>query len=286
MRKLASTSGLAGLGVALLLGVATTGAAQTDTTRLPVTKAQPKQTSGIPVRKSALPDTAKVTTASPGEVVTPRDTTPPKVEQPAAVTPAPEPIAVPPMEPRKPFLFGTSGMYLGLAGGVAVPTGTFSDIGYHEGAHVSVPLGWQPQGQVLGVRGLFAFDQGRAKGINPSRSSAKVYSAALDLTAKFPLLVGESGYGLSFYALGGGGAYRFTGFGGVAPLADALGTSTGDKNVTKFGIDAGGGFEWGLGSAAIFVESRLVHVYTTGTRTQSGNNGLNWVPIVLGVNLR
>ena len=48
----------------------------------------------------------------------------------------------------------------------------------------------------------------------------------------------------------------------------------------------GGGLEWGLGPASLFVESRWVHVYTSGTGTQSGNSGLHWVPVVLGFSVR
>jgi hypothetical protein len=64
--------------------------------------------------------------------------------------------------------------------------------------------------------------------------------------------------------------------------ADKIGSSK--KNIHKWGVDAGGGMEWGIGPAAVFVESRWVNVFTNGSR--AGNDYLRWIPIVAGVTIR
>jgi hypothetical protein len=280
MRRLPSHARLVGLGVALSLGSAAVYAdagAQADTGR--------RELPGIPVSKGrpGLPDTVPAPPATPAVGLTPARAAP------AAVTP-PAASAAPAASraPRTWSLLGAHGLFFGVSGGTAAPTGTLSDVGYESGAHVGVPVGWRPSADAfpLGVRGLLALDQVRARETNPSRSSPKIYSLSLDGVLTLPMVSSADWYGISLYMLGGVGAYQFRGFGGAGGLADALGDDAGHTAVTRFGVDAGGGVGWDVGPAAIFVEARWVNVFARGTGTIAGSRGVRWVPILAGVAVR
>jgi hypothetical protein len=315
MRPDGSFTRAIGTAIALSLIAASVGAAQTDTTRrdpqrsrIPVTKERqaPTRTPGIPVTKEPArrDSTPRVST---GEVPTPPETpapAPQPVVQRAEARPAPAPPVAP--TPQRPtritrYLFGNSGFYLGVGGGVAVPSNQFSELGYQAGPHISVPVGWHRMGRALGLRASFAFEQAHAHTSNApgtlpalrgSGPDPKIYSATLDATLKIPLTaMAREGRGLSLYTVAGGGAYLFRGFGGNSPLADVLGNDIAErhdeereKNVTKWGMNVGGGLEWGFGPMALFAESRWVNVFTDGSTTN--NAYLRWVPIVAGFTFR
>jgi hypothetical protein len=303
MRPHLSSARTVALAAAVLLGATSSAAAQADTTRrdpqrarVPVAKERPAPqapSSGVPVAKATPPDTA--TRVSTGEVALPRDSTPARADIPPAGAPRP-PLAVA-QEPEPPvmrYLFGRSGFFIGAGAGTAVPYGALNDIGYDPGLSISVPLGWHPVGRVFGVRGTLAFDQVKADGpitagavpaALGSTSDAEIYAATVDGVLKvMPLGIGSQGRGLSVYVLGGGGVYRFRGFGGTGPLAAALDEAPGTSSATKWGVDAGGGVEWGNGRTAAFVEARWVNVFTGGSR--AGNDYLRWVPVVVGFTVR
>ena len=203
--------------------------------------------------------------------------------------------AAPPKATR--YLFGASGFYLGAGAGTAVPFNELSDLGYDAGVDITIPIGWHRPGRTFGVRTTLSFDQVHAdqatvRGSLPAmRGSApdpKIYSGTLDAVLKFPIgQTAREGRGLSLYALGGGGVHLFRGFGGTTPLSDVLGgdeIGTSRKNIHKCGVQAGAGLEYGLGPTAVFVESRWVNVFTSGSRTDT--DYLRWIPIGVGVMLR
>ena len=315
MKLRASRTRVAALAALLTLGTPVFGHAQTDTarTRVPVKKERvtaptvtPAQApvAQAPVAKEpvatvpvARPDTAP--RVSKGEVVSPKDTT----ALPAAVAAHPVAPGVaksPPVQgaslksAETHYLFGRSGFYLGVGAGTSVPYNVLSDVGYDSGFDLTIPIGWRRPGRLLGVRGTLAFDQLHADPNGPlpalfgSGPDPKIYAGTVDAVLNFPIGPGKrEGRGLTMYALGGGGAYLFRGFGGSEQLGDWLGTdNVGDsrKNVHKWGIQAGAGMEWGLGPTAIFVEGRWVNVFTNGSR--AGNDYVRWVPIVVGLTLR
>lgn len=251
-------------------------------------------------------------TRSAGEVVTPKDTmvpmmalskctmmptTEPKAprrvgENCGAMSASPEPRAY-----SARYLFGKSGFYFGAGAGTAVPFNLLSDLGYDSGFDLTIPIGWQRPGRTLGVRATLAFDQvhadvatinATAPAMLGSAPDPKIYSGTVDALLKFPIgTLAREGRGLSLYAVGGGGAYLFRGFGGTTQLGDVLGNDRiGDsrKNVHKWGVEAGAGMEYGLGPTAVFVESRWVNVFTKGSN--AGNDYLRWIPIMVGVTLR
>jgi opacity protein-like surface antigen len=69
------------------------------------------------------------------------------------------------------------------------------------------------------------------------------------------------------YLIGGGGVYNFKLEG------DDI---SGSDSQTKFGINAGAGFDFKAGSAGLFVEGRFHDIFTSGSNTQ-------FIPITVGV---
>ena len=69
------------------------------------------------------------------------------------------------------------------------------------------------------------------------------------------------------YLIGGGGVYN-------TKFKPSTGTSLG--STTKFGVNAGAGFDVAAGGATVYLEGRFHNVFTSGKSS-------NFVPIVLGV---
>jgi len=205
------------------------------------------------------------------------------------------------------YRFDGSGWYMGLAAGAAVPRSDFETVGYKSGYDISLPIGWQKKNRAFGVRMDLGYSQfsgnnfvGQGgQGITFSNSDAKVMSAALNLTASIPVVKSK---GISLYAVGGGGVYHFRDYGVTSSLSGYLGNdvfeqneiSSTEKTRTKFGANGGAGIDFGAGPANIYIESRLVNVFTDyddnvqfkdffGSNT---SKSLRWVPIVLGVKIR
>jgi hypothetical protein len=208
-----------------------------------------------------------------------------------------------PSQPR--YLFGSSGFYLGVAGGGAIPTGDFKNLGYDNGWGVNVPIGWRKPGNMLGLQLDLGYNQFNGTtfvggGGTPStlnNSDPKILSANLNATLNFPLTASRR---TNFYLIGGGGVYRFQDFGVSSALGGFLGNDVIDPDAadnqssrTKWGLNGGAGLEFGIGPTSLFVESRFVNVFAKrdnnadfddffGSRTKD----VRWVPIVLGVTFR
>jgi len=201
---------------------------------------------------------------------------------------------------------GTSGWYIGVAAGASTPTGDLSDLGYDNGLNINVPIGWHRPGSLFGVRldlGYNQFDGGTATIVSGgipqtiSNEDPKVWSAALNATLNFPLNQART---TNFYLVGGGGIYMFRDYGRGSALSAMLGNDVLDPNddafessLNKFGLNGGAGLEFGIGAWSLFLESRLVNVFTDrgddvdfdeffGDRSES----VRWVPIMLGVTIR
>jgi len=199
---------------------------------------------------------------------------------------------------RNRYLFNQSGWYMGLAAGSAMPQDDFDEVGYSSGWNITVPIGFQRLDKPLGVRLDLGYSEFSGGTFNPGglvRSSIpntdpSVFSAELDLTFRFGLGRSKT---TGFYLLGGGGYYHWSDVGFQSGLAGIMGEDpTGggdfDNDLNKFGWNAGAGLEFGVGLAAIFLESRFVNVigkddddFTNFYGTRSNN--VQWVPIILGV---
>lgn len=302
-----------GFAVALSLAATTPSAAQTDTTRARRDSIRADSIRRVTSQQRIRLGKERVRT-SPGEVVTPRDTMPVKTDTAAVIVrtdtttvitrtdtvktdtavaaptppppPPPEPEQLPTVRPMR-GIFG-NGFYIGVAGGAAIPTSDLNAGGYEAGFNVEVPIGFHPLNSPFGVRLNLGYNKfkgflatvGQTNFDNPDPD---VFSAALDGVLRFPFNYNRTN---AFYVAGGGGLHMFRNFG----AASFLGTRLGDdiiedtdeppeKNVTKWGVHGGAGFEFGVGAASLFIESRLVNTFIAGRDAR-------WVPVVVGVTFR
>jgi hypothetical protein len=147
-----------------------------------------------------------------------------------------------------------------VSGGVAVPLGDFDDVvkvGWQGTAGVSVAPRSLPIGlQVDGTFGQFA-DQSpldlKNQWIYGTVNAVYRFSTSEESTVR-P------------YLIGGAGVYNSKETG-----SDALGGSS-----TKFGLNAGAGFDFSFGGARLFVEGRFHDVLVAGPNLQ-------FIPITIGI---
>lgn len=184
--------------------------------------------------------------------------------------------------------------YVGFAAGANMPSGAFGDA-YENGWSVAVPIGWRPASGPLGMRLDIAYSKwGGATLGGVKLQSAAVWDGMLDATVDMPFGTNKAS---SFYLIGGGGLHYFPDYGGgsysvsqpttgdttTAPSPPPGGgyqvntVVTSDKrSATRFGLNGGAGFSFGLPHSALFVETRYVTVFTKDERT-------NYWPIVAGL---
>jgi len=156
---------------------------------------------------------------------------------------------------------------------------------------VRLDLGYNRLGSDRRVVARNASGQGLAIPAN----RPQIYSATLNMTAR-----GQLG-AFGIYGVGGAGMYQFRSFGTNSPIDQAIGD--GETPVVEFnnanrirqnafGAQLGGGMEFGIGGAALFVESRFVNVfgntkdYLDRDQGIGNRNAIRWVPIAVGVTLR
>ncbi len=195
--------------------------------------------------------------------------------------------------------------FIGFAAGRSAPQGEVEDLGYGSGLNVTVPFGWHNLSKMFGLRFTLAYNQfdgnsfttGGATPVVLNNPDPKVYSADVNLNARFPFNEQRTS---SVYLFGGGGLYMFKNFGTGSALGAYLGNDVLDPNdeanestINKWGINGGAGIEFGIGTSALFLESRIVNVFTgrddnTNFDSLFGSRGTTarWVPLVLGFTIR
>ena len=150
-----------------------------------------------------------------------------------------------------------------LGGGVDLPMGDFDDAantGWHGLAAVTfTPATWPVGIQIDGNYGRFPDDS------RDNVDLQMIYGTG-NIVYRFQTSP-ESTF--RPYLIGGGGIYnrKLTGDG----VSDAEGNSD-----TKFGVNAGAGFDIKAGSASLFAEGRFHNVFTEGSNT-------SFLPITVGV---
>jgi len=305
--KLSKTAGAA---VAVLMGLAASAAAQNATTRsaacdstatskncsrrrmasssrrIPITKGETAMRVDTLVRVDTVTvsrvDTVTVASAPIHDTVTVVDT----VRSAAGVVET-TPVVV--------KHYG-NGFYLGVGGGATMPSGGLRDA-YNTGFNVSVPFGWDQQNGPFGLRFDVTYDQMHARSTFRSSDelptavalttvNPQIWSGMADLKLRLPF---GSGSRTGLYVLGGVGAHYLRNYSQTFAITNpstnindtGLQTASLSDNgsLWRFGANAGGGINFGLGSANLFVESRYVRIFTSSERT-------NYVPIILGVSLR
>jgi len=202
--------------------------------------------------------------------------------------------------PRLPKSF-----FIGFAAGRAAPTGDIEDLGYGSGLNITVPFGWHNPSSMFGVRFTLAYSQfdgspfttGGSPSVSFTNPDPKVYSADVNLNLRFPFNERRTS---SVYLFGGGGLYMFKDYGTGSALGAYLGNDVLDPNdsnnestINKWGVNGGAGLEFGIGTSAIFLESRLVNVFagrddepTFDSVFGERGTSVRWVPLILGITIR
>src|SRR3954468_11877040 len=156
------------------------------------------------------------------------------------------------------------GVEFGLGGGIGVPLGTFDDaakLGWHGLAELSfVPNGWP-----VGLQFDGSYQQYKLDGFTDTKE--RFLMGTGNVVFKF-----KSSEGAAFrpYLIGGGGVYNFKQTGSADP-GQVL-----EGGTTKFGLNAGAGFDFKAGSLGLFIEGRFHDVFTSG-------ENLKFIPITLGL---
>lgn len=163
------------------------------------------------------------------------------------------------------------GVEFSLGGGLGVPLGDTSDrdkLGWHGLAGLSfVPTGWPVGIQVDGQFHQFKLDDA----VQPPGGKLKdrLIFGTGNIVYKFKTSETSS---IRPYLIGGGGVYNLKTT-GAGNLGTVLGT---DNSTTKFGLNAGAGFDFKAGSVGLFIEGRFHDVFTDGT-------DYRFIPITLGL---
>jgi outer membrane protein with beta-barrel domain len=158
------------------------------------------------------------------------------------------------------------GAEFSLGGGLGIPLGTFDDF---------AKMGWMglaavsfvPNGSPVGIQFDGQYQQYKFDGGGSFKERFLIGTG--NVVFKFKTSE-ESAF--RPYLIGGGGVYnvkdtRSTTVGGV--------TST-NGSTTKFGLNAGAGFDIKAGGAGLFVEGRFHDVFTSGENTK-------FIPITVGI---
>jgi hypothetical protein len=158
------------------------------------------------------------------------------------------------------------GAEFGLGGGVGVPLGTFDDaanMGWHGLAAVSVvPNGWPVGLQFDGQYQQYKFD-------GTSSLKDRFLIGTGDLVFKFK---SSDQATIRPYLIGGGGVYNIK----TTGASDVSGVTSTEGSLTKFGLNAGAGFDIKAGGLGLFLEGRFHDVMLSGEDTK-------FVPITLGI---
>lgn len=275
-----STTRAIGAAIAISLGSVSTAMAQTPVRKdLPPTPAptpvQKEQPAPAPAPMPAPDTTASIPAPTPAPVAV--DTTTTVTTTTTTTTSTGE---LPAMRTR-------SGWYLGLSGKADVPQNSLRDF-YRTGYGVEGQIGWDPVNSPLGLRLNLGYTRLQNQSQFTQLRDPQIYQAVGDAKLRLPF-----GRGLlsGLYAVGGGGVYYFRNYTNTLNVTTNPGTgggvgqgSTGGsvtnvfnaEDKTQFGANVGGGIQFGLGNAALFVESRYVRIFTP-------NRNTDMVPVALGL---
>ena len=163
------------------------------------------------------------------------------------------------------------GAEFSLGGGIGIPLGDFDDaakLGWHGLAGVSfVPEGWPVGIQIDGSYQQFSLDDAAFPGFDGLKN--RLIMGTGNVVFKFKTAEDSR---FRPYLIGGGGVYNSKITGSDDP-SDIL-----PGGETKFGINAGAGFDFKAGSAGLFIEGRFHNIFFEGSDTQ-------FIPITLGIRL-
>jgi hypothetical protein len=185
--------------------------------------------------------------------------------------------------------FDARPVHFGISGGVAVPTGSFSNdfnTGWSVGGNVAIPLGYKSP-----VWLQFDFDHSQYGANNSTLNNfganngwAAMNSATANVVLNLVQSYGRRPAPITPYLIGGGGFYsRYVELNNYAPTGYCNPFYCGYYGYTRFartdnvgGWDAGAGVRFVMRPVRLFIEARYNSALTSG-----GNTG--FVPISVGV---
>jgi hypothetical protein len=158
------------------------------------------------------------------------------------------------------------GAEFSLGGGVGIPTGAFDNtnkLGWMGLAAVS----FVPEGSPVGIQFDGQYQQYKFDGGGSAKERFLIGTG--NVVFKF-----KSSEGTAFrpYLIGGGGVYNYKATG--ATTVGGVTSTTG--STTKFGLNAGAGFDFKAGAAGLFAEARFHDVFSPG-------ENLKFIPITVGI---
>ena len=154
-------------------------------------------------------------------------------------------------------LAGSRAVSFGLAGGATLPLGDVADA-YDVGFNLMGLVNVQPAFLPVGARFDVSYHSLGGSSDLAGIGDLNVFAG----TANAVLTVSNTG-SVRPYVLGGLGVYN-------------LDTDGVTESVTKFGLNGGGGIEFGLGGFNTFLEARFHSVFTEDSNT-------NLLPVVFGI---
>jgi hypothetical protein len=166
--------------------------------------------------------------------------------------------------------YAQSGIAVGIGGGVSIPTGSPLKDDVKTGWNGTVSLQFKPPASPVGfqVDGMYQQLKAKSTAVTAGLDKYEIWSGTGDIVFWFPVAKETK---VHPYLLGGGGVYN------IKPKLLAPATSS---SVTKFGINAGAGFDFDLqSSVGIFIEGRFHNVFVTGS-------DIKFIPISAGVRIK
>jgi hypothetical protein len=183
------------------------------------------------------------------------------------------------------------GLGIGLIGGATFPVGDYNDVaatGFHAGVFVDF-------GRRFGPAGLRADLMYHGFG-DKNLISTSDNTTEFTISNKYSLISGTLNFVLGIpleesairpYAIGGVGGYYVRN----SPKCVGFDCELLPGDETKFGLNGGGGIEFGMGGANVFLEARYHHIFSARVVDCIGESGCGdaaakLVPVSLGVTLR
>ena len=156
------------------------------------------------------------------------------------------------------------GAEFSLGGGIGFPTGAFDDAA-KTGWHGLAAVSFVPNGSPVGIQFDGQYQQYKLDGFTDTKE--RFLMGTGNIVFKFRTSE-ESTF--RPYLIGGGGVYNFKQTGSADP-GQVL-----EGGTTKFGLNAGAGFDFKAGAIGLFVEGRFHDVFSAG-------ENLKFIPITLGI---
>lgn len=152
----------------------------------------------------------------------------------------------------------------GAAVGFSTPQGDFANL-VEAGLHATGSVIFSPPLAPIGFRGEVSVSQFNYKG-TLAGAKARIYSAAANVVIASPGIIGP-------YLIGGFGIYN------ASSVCDGCTTKS-----TKGGVNAGGGFKFGVGGYEAFLEARYHYIPGAMDPTTAGiKSSTRFIPVSFGL---